>query len=157
MQKITPFLWFDGNAEDAINFYTSVFKDSSILSVSRCGEAGPGPVGSVLVAKFSILGQEFLALNGGPLNKFTDAVSFMINCESQEEVDYYWNSLTADGGEPVQCGWLRDKFGLSWQVTPTILGELLANPDEAKAGRVLMAMMEMVKIDIAALKRAADG
>jgi predicted 3-demethylubiquinone-9 3-methyltransferase (glyoxalase superfamily) len=111
----------------------------------------------VLVAKFSILGQEFLALNGGPINKFTDAVSFMINCETQEEVDYYWNALTADGGEPVQCGWLRDKFGLSWQVTPTILGELLSDPDEAKAGRVMRAMMEMVKIDIPALKRAAEG
>src|SRR5689334_10868764 len=126
MQKITPCLWFDNNAEEAVNFYLSVFKDGKVLSVSRYGDAGPGPEGSVMVTKFQIQGQEFLALNGGPMFKFTEAISMIVNCETQQEVDYYWEKLTADGGTPVQCGWLKDKYGLSWQVTPTIVSELMS-------------------------------
>jgi predicted 3-demethylubiquinone-9 3-methyltransferase (glyoxalase superfamily) len=154
MQKISPFLWFDGNAEEAANFYVSIFKDSRILKIARYGEAGPGPAGSVMVVNFQIEGQDFIALNGGPLFKFTEAISFVINCRTQEEVDHYWNTLTA-GGQESQCGWLKDKYGLSWQVTPTILGELLADKDQRKAQRVMQAMLQMKKIDIAELKRAA--
>jgi predicted 3-demethylubiquinone-9 3-methyltransferase (glyoxalase superfamily) len=154
MQKISPFLWFDSNAEEAANFYVSIFKDSKILKIARYGEAGPGPAGSVMVVNFQIEGQAFIALNGGPLFKFTEAISFVINCQTQEEVDHYWNKLTA-GGQESQCGWLKDKYGLSWQVTPTILGELLADKDQKKAQRVMQAMLQMKKIDIAALKRAA--
>jgi predicted 3-demethylubiquinone-9 3-methyltransferase (glyoxalase superfamily) len=154
MQKISPFLWFDGNAEEAANFYVSIFKDSTILKIARYGEAGPGPAGSVMVVNFQIEGQDFIALNGGPLFKFTEAISFVINCRTQEEVDHYWNKLTA-GGQESQCGWLKDKYGLSWQVTPTILGELLADKDQKKAQRVMQAMLQMKKIDIAELKRAA--
>jgi len=154
MQKISPFLWFDSNAEEAANFYVSIFKDSKILKIARYGEAGPGPAGSVMVVNFQIEGQDFIALNGGPLFKFTEAISFVINCQTQEEVDHYWNKLTA-GGQESQCGWLKDKYGLSWQVTPTILGELLADKDQKKAQRVMQAMLQMKKIDIAALKRAA--
>jgi len=154
MQKIGPFLWFDSNAEEAANFYVSIFKDSKILKIARYGEAGPGPAGSVMVVNFQIEGQDFIALNGGPLFKFTEAISFVINCQTQEEVDHYWNKLTA-GGQESQCGWLKDKYGLSWQVTPTILGELLADKDHKKAQRVMQAMLQMKKIDIAALKRAA--
>jgi predicted 3-demethylubiquinone-9 3-methyltransferase (glyoxalase superfamily) len=156
MQKISPFLWFDSNAEEAANFYVSIFKDSKILKIARYGEAGPGPAGSVMVVNFQIEGQEFIALNGGPLFKFTEAISFVINCQTQEEVDHYWNKLTAGGGQESQCGWLKDKYGLSWQVTPTILGELLADKDQKKAQRVMQAMLQMKKIDIAALKRAAQ-
>jgi len=155
MQKIGPFLWFDSNAEEAANFYVSIFKDSKILKIARYGEAGPGPAGSVMVVNFQIEGQDFIALNGGPLFKFTEAISFVINCQTQEEVDHYWNKLTAGGGQESQCGWLKDKYGLSWQVTPTILGELLADKDQKKAQRVMQAMLQMKKIDIAALKRAA--
>ncbi len=155
MQKISPFLWFDSNAEEAANFYVSIFKDSKILKIARYGEAGPGPAGSVMVVNFQIEGQDFIALNGGPLFKFTEAVSFVINCQTQEEVDHYWNKLTAGGGQESQCGWLKDKYGLSWQVTPTILGELLSDKDQKKAQRVMQAMLQMKKIDIAALKRAA--
>ncbi len=155
MQKISPFLWFDSNAEEAANFYVSIFKDSKILKIARYGEAGPGPAGSVMVVNFQIEGQDFIALNGGPLFKFTEAISFVINCQTQEEVDHYWNKLTAGGGQESQCGWLKDKYGLSWQVTPTILGELLADKDQKKAQRVMQAMLQMKKIDIAALKRAA--
>jgi len=155
MQKISPFLWFDSNAEEAANFYVSIFKDSKILKIARYGEAGPGPAGSVMVVNFQIEGQDFIALNGGPLFKFTEAISFVISCQTQEEVDRYWNKLTADGGQESQCGWLKDKYGLSWQVTPTILGELLADKDQKKAQRVMQAMLQMKKIDIAALKRAA--
>ena len=155
MQKISPFLWFDSNAEEAANFYVSIFKDSKILKIARYGEAGPGPAGSVMVVNFQIEGQDFIALNGGPLFKFTEAISFVINCQTQEEVDHYWNRLTAGGGQESQCGWLKDKYGLSWQVTPTILGELLADKDQKKAQRVMQAMLQMKKIDIAALKRAA--
>jgi predicted 3-demethylubiquinone-9 3-methyltransferase (glyoxalase superfamily) len=154
MQKISPFLWFDSNAEEAANFYLSIFKDSKILKIARYGEAGPGPAGSVMVVNFQIEGQDFIALNGGPLFKFTEAISFVINCQTQEEVDHYWNKLTA-GGQESQCGWLKDKYGLSWQVTPKILGELLADKDQKKAQRVMQAMLQMKKIDIAALQRAA--
>ena len=156
MQKITPFLWFDNNAEEATNFYVSVFKDSKILKMSRYSDAGPGPKGSVMVAEFEIQGQKFIALNGGPHFKFTEAVSFVVNCENQEEVDYFWTKLS-EGGQPSQCGWLKDKFGLSWQVTPLVLGELMGDKDPEKAKRVMGAMMQMTKIDIGALRRAYDG
>jgi len=152
-QKITPFLWFDNNAEEAMDFYCSVFKDSEVLGVSRYGEAGPGPAGSVLVATLRLNGQEFMALNGGPEFKFTEAVSFSIECETQEEVDHYWDKLSA-GGEPGPCGWLKDKFGLSWQVVPRILGELMQDEDRAKADRVTRAMLQMSKLDIAQLQAA---
>lgn len=155
MPKITPMLWFDNNAEDAAQFYTSIFKNSKILQVSRYGDAGPGPKGQAMVVRFQLEGQEFLALNGGPQYKFTEAISFVVNCETQEEVDYYWDRLSA-GGKEVQCGWLRDRFGLSWQVTPTILPRLLQDPDPAKSQRVMRAMLGMVKLDIAALQRAHD-
>jgi len=155
MQKISPFLWFDGNAEEAADFYVSLFKGSKILNIARYGEAGPGPAGAVMVVNFQIEGQDFIALNGGPLFKFTEAISFVINCQTQEEVDHYWNRLTAGGGQESQCGWLKDKYGLSWQVTPTILGELLADKDQKKAQRVMQAMLQMKKMDIAALQRAA--
>jgi len=155
MQKISPFLWFDSNAEEAANFYVAIFKDSKVLKIARYEEAGPGPAGSVMVVNFQIEGQDFIALNGGPLFKFTEAISFVINCQTQEEVDHYWNKLTAGGGQESQCGWLKDKYGLSWQVTPTILGELLADKDQKKAQRVMQAMLQMKKIDIAALQRAA--
>jgi predicted 3-demethylubiquinone-9 3-methyltransferase (glyoxalase superfamily) len=152
VQKISPFLWFDSNAEEAANFYTSIFKDSKITSVSRYGEAGPGPKGSVMVVAFELNSQSFLALNGGPNFKFTPAVSFVINCETQDEIDYYWDHLVA-GGAPQQCGWLTDKFGLSWQVVPAIIGELVK--DAKKSEHVMAAVMKMVKIDLAELKRAA--
>lgn len=157
MQKISPFLWFDSSAEDAANFYVSVFENSKILKVSRYEDAGPGPAGTVMVVNFQIEGQEFIALNGGPHFKFTEAISFCINCQTQEEVDYFWGKLTADGGQESQCGWLKDKFGLSWQVVPTILGELLADQDGKKAQRVMQAMLKMKKIEIPELKRAAAG
>lgn len=155
-QKITPFLWFDTQAEDAANFYTSVFKNSKVGKVVRYGDAGPGPKGTVLTVSFQLDGQEFIALNGGPQFQFTEAVSFVINCASQEEVDHYWNKLT-EGGQESQCGWLKDKFGLSWQVVPTILTELLADKDPAKANRVMQAMLQMKKIDISVLQRAYEG
>ena len=156
MLKITPFLWFDDNAEEAVAFYTSIFEKSRTVSVSRYGEAGPGPKGRVMVMKFEIEGQEFMALNGGPQFHFTEAVSFVVNCKDQKEVDYYWDRLSA-GGQTSQCGWLKDKFGLSWQVVPTILGELMADKDPEKSVRVMQAMLKMVKIDIAGLKAAAQG
>src|SRR5438552_14235311 len=152
-QKITPFLWFDTNAEEAANFYTSIFKNSSIDGKSYYGEGGPGPTGSVMVVAFTLNGQKFTALNGGPTYKLTEAISFMVNCESQEEVDHYWNKLT-EGGQEVQCGWLKDKFGLSWQVVPTILSKLLSDPDPQKSQRVMHAMLQMKKIDIPALQKA---
>ena len=157
MQKITPFLWFDTQAEEAANFYVSVFKNSKILSVSRYpeGEGMPGPAGRVMVVSFEIEGETFTALNAGPHFKFSEAISFVIDCADQAEVDYFWNTLTADGGQPSQCGWLKDRFGLSWQVTPRRLMELASDPDKAKAGRVMAAMMKMTKIDIAALEAAA--
>jgi predicted 3-demethylubiquinone-9 3-methyltransferase (glyoxalase superfamily) len=156
MQKISPFLWFDHQAEEAANFYVSIFKDAKILKVARYPEGSPGPAGSVMVVDFQIEGQDFIALNAGALFKFTEAISFVINCQTQEEVDYFWNKLTANGGQESQCGWLKDKYGLSWQVTPTILGELLADRNPKRAQRVMQAMLQMKKIDIAALKRAAQ-
>jgi len=155
IQKITPFLWFDNQAEEAMNFYISVFKDSKVLSISRYGEGAPVPAGTVMTASFLIEGQQFTALNGGPLFSFTEAISFVINCQTQGEVDHYWNKLT-EGGEEVQCGWLKDKFGVSWQVVPETLGRLLNNPDPIKAQRVMQAMLAMKKIDISQLQEAAD-
>ena len=155
--KITPFLWFDTQAEDAANFYVSVFKNADILSVNRDPEGGPAPAGSVMTVSFRLNGQQFTALNAGPMFTFTEAVSFVIDCADQAEVDYYWDALTADGGEPSACGWLKDKFGLSWQVVPRALPELLGDPDQEKAQRVMPAMMGMTKIDVAGLQRAYDG
>jgi predicted 3-demethylubiquinone-9 3-methyltransferase (glyoxalase superfamily) len=157
MHKITPFLWFDSQAEDAANFYVSVFKNSKITAISRYTEGGPGPAGSVMTVAFELDGQPFTALNAGPAFKFTEAMSFTVSCKTQEEVDYYWNTLTAAGGQASDCGWLKDKYGLSWQITPSVLIELLNSPDRAKAKRVMDAMMTMKKIDIAALQRAAEG
>jgi predicted 3-demethylubiquinone-9 3-methyltransferase (glyoxalase superfamily) len=156
-QKIRPFLWFDGNAEEAVNFYLSVFPDARLGEVSRYGEGMPMPAGTVLVANFTLFGQEFGAINAGPEFKFTEAISFMIDCKDQAEVDYYWDKLTADGGEPSQCGWLKDQYGLSWQVVPSALGELMTDPDPAKANRVTQALMQMSKIDVAKLEAARDG
>ena len=153
MQKITPFLWFDGKAEEAMNFYVSIFKNSKVLSVTRYGEAGPGPKGTVMTANFQLEGQEFIALNGGPQFKFTEAISFVVSCETQQEVDELWGRLTA-GGQESQCGWLKDKFGLSWQIVPTILPKLLQDKDPKKAQRVMQAMLQMKKIDIPGLKKA---
>ena len=156
MQKITPFLWFDKQAEEAVSFYTSVFKSSKVKSVSRYGDAGPGPKGSVMTINFELDGQDFIALNGGPEFRFTEAISFVINCKNQEDVDYYWERLSA-GGQKIECGWLKDKYGLAWQVVPTILGELLTDKDAAKRERVVKAMLQMKKIDIEELKGAAEG
>jgi predicted 3-demethylubiquinone-9 3-methyltransferase (glyoxalase superfamily) len=155
MQKITPFLWFDDKAEEAVRFYTSVFKNSKISGMTRYGDAGPGPKGTVLTAAFQLDGQEFVALNGGPMYKFSPAISFVVNCETQEEVDHYWDKLSA-GGEKVQCGWLKDKYGVSWQIVPTILTKLLQDKDAEKTKRVMQAMMQMVKLDINGLKRAYE-
>ncbi|HYV04110.1 MAG TPA: VOC family protein [Blastocatellia bacterium] len=156
MQKITPFLWFDNNAEQAVKFYLSIFKDSKILSVTRYGEAGPGPAGTVLTISFQLEGQEFVALNGGPQFPFTEAISLSVNADTQEEVDEFWEKLS-EGGEKSRCGWLKDKFGLSWQVNPSILGEMLQDSDPEKAKRVMLAMLQMDKIDIAKIKQAYDG
>ena len=156
MQRITPFLWFDNNAEEAMNFYASVFKNSKINRVTRYGEAGPGPAGTVMTVEFELDGQPFVGLNGGPHFKFNEAVSFTVKCETQEEIDYYWNTLS-EGGETSRCGWLKDKFGLSWQVEPSILGDLMADDDPEKATRVMEAMLKMDKIDIEPIKRAYDG
>jgi predicted 3-demethylubiquinone-9 3-methyltransferase (glyoxalase superfamily) len=155
MQKITPFLWFDGEAEEAMRFYVSIFKNSRIVGVSRYGDAGPGPKGTVMVAKFELDGQEFLALNGGPQFTFSPAVSFVVNCETQGEVDDYWDKLSA-GGEKQQCGWLKDKYGLSWQIVPTILGEMMQDKDAGKSQRVMKAMLQMTKIDIKSLQEAYE-
>jgi predicted 3-demethylubiquinone-9 3-methyltransferase (glyoxalase superfamily) len=156
MQKITPFLWFDNQAEDAMNFYCSLFKDSKIVSVSRYGEGGPGPGGTVMTATFQLAGQEFMVLNGGPQYKFNEAVSLFVSCKTQAEVDDLWAKLTADGGEEGPCGWLKDKFGLSWQIIPTLLGELLGDPDPVKSQNVMKAMLQMKKIDSAKLKEAYE-
>ncbi len=156
MQKITPFLWFDNNAEEAVNFYVSIFKNSKVLSITRYGEAGPGPAGTVLTAAFQLQGQEFIALNGGPQFKFTEAISFSVNCETQEELDQYWEKLS-EGGEKGRCGWLKDKYGLSWQVNPVVLGEMLQDEDPEKAKRVMEAMLQMNKLDIETLKKAYEG
>ncbi len=156
MQKITPFLWFDHQAEEAAKFYVSLFKNSKILSVTRYGEAGPGPQGTVMTVTFLLDGQEFTALNGGPVFKFTEAISFVANCNTQEEVDELWDKLSM-GGEGGQCGWLRDRYGLSWQVVPITLEEMLTDPDPEKAQRVMRAMLQMKKIDIKGLKRAYEN
>ena len=156
MPTITPFLWFDNNAEEAMNFYASIFKNSKIGTVARYGDAGPGPKGTVMTAEFSLEGIEFVALNGGPHFTFNEAVSFVVNCETQEEVDYFWEKLS-EGGQKSRCGWLKDKFGLSWQITPTILTELINSPDQAKADRVMKAMLQMDKIEIEPIIRAADS
>ena len=157
MQKITPFLWFDNQAEEAAQFYTSIFKDSKILQVSRYGDAGPGPKGTVMVVNFEIAGMQVTALNGGPLFKFSEAFSFVVNCENQNEIDEYWRKLTAGGGQESQCGWLKDKYGFSWQIVPTVLGKLMANKDPKKANRVMQALLQMKKLDIARLEAAAEG
>jgi predicted 3-demethylubiquinone-9 3-methyltransferase (glyoxalase superfamily) len=155
VQKITPFLWFDDKAEEAMNFYVSIFRNSRIVSVSRYGEGGPGPSGTVMTGTFQLDGRDFMALNGGPHFKFTEAISLFVNCETQEEVDQLWEKLS-EGGEKSRCGWLKDKFGLSWQIIPRALGEMLGDKDPEKAKRVMMAMLQMTKIDIRALKQAYE-
>jgi predicted 3-demethylubiquinone-9 3-methyltransferase (glyoxalase superfamily) len=153
MQKITPFLWFDDQAEQAVKFYTSIFKNSKIGSISRYGDAGPGEKGKVMSATFQLGGQEFMALNGGPVFKFSQAISFYVNCETQAEVDLFWEKLS-EGGEKQQCGWLKDKFGVSWQIVPTVLGELLNDSNVQKSQKVMQAMLKMEKLDIQGLKLA---
>src|SRR5712691_8980367 len=155
MRKIIPFLWFDAEAEKAANFYVSIFPNSKVLSVTRYGDAGPGPKGTVMTARFELNGQEFVALNGGPLFKFTEAISFVVNCETQKEVDEFWEKLSS-GGEKSRCGWLKDKYGLSWQIVPTILREMMQDKDARKSQRVMEAMLQMDKIDIQGLKQAFD-
>jgi predicted 3-demethylubiquinone-9 3-methyltransferase (glyoxalase superfamily) len=155
MPKITPFLWFDTQAEEAAKFYTSIFKNSEIVSVARYGEAGPGPKGSVMTVAFKLDGQDFVALNGGPQFQFTLAISFVVNCKTQEEVDYFWRRLS-EGGKTDRCGWLKDKFGLSWQVVPTIMGELLQDKNAKKAKSVMEAMLQMEKMEIDKLKQAYE-
>ena len=161
MQKITPFLWFDNNAEDAVNFYVSIFKNSKVGKVTRYDEgsskAAGRPEGSVMTMEFQLDGQNFTAINAGPHFKFSEAISFVVDCETQEEVDYFWEKLTADGGQESQCAWLKDKFGLSWQIVPRVLIEMIGDKDPQKAKRVMGAMLQMKKIDIATLKRAYNG
>jgi predicted 3-demethylubiquinone-9 3-methyltransferase (glyoxalase superfamily) len=161
MQKITPFLWFDNQAEQAVNFYVSLFRNSKVGKITRYSEASAQaagrPKGSVMTAEFQLEGQNFVALNGGPHFKFTEAISFVVNCETQEEVDYFWEKLIADGGQESQCAWLKDKYGLSWQIVPRVMVEMLQDKDAQKAKRVMEAMLQMKKIDIATLQRAYDG
>lgn len=157
MQKISPFIWFDNNAGEAMDFYLSIFKDSIVKRRAHNPIGAPGPEGELLVASIELEGQEIILMNGGPGHPLTDAISLTINCSSQQEVDYYWNSLLEGGGKEVACGWLKDKFGLYWQVTPIMLPQLLSDPDRAKAGRVMQAMMKMIKLNIDALQAAADG
>jgi predicted 3-demethylubiquinone-9 3-methyltransferase (glyoxalase superfamily) len=156
LQKVTPCLWYDGNAEAAVNHYLSIFKDGQILDVARYGDAGPGPKGTVLTIRFEIAGQQFIALNGGPQFKFAEAISLSVDCKDQAEVDDLWEKLS-QGGSKVQCGWLKDKFGLSWQIVPRRVIELLAQPDAAKSNRVMPALLKMQKLDVAALEAAAFG
>ena len=156
MQTITPFLWFKDQAEAAMNFYVGIFKNYKVLHVNRYPEGAPLPAGTVMTAGFSLDGQEFIALNGGPQFSFNQAVSFVVNCQTQEEVDYYWEKLSA-GGQEGQCAWLSDKFGVPWQIVPTALGQLLSDPDPAKSGRVMQAMLQMRKIDIATIEAARRG
>jgi predicted 3-demethylubiquinone-9 3-methyltransferase (glyoxalase superfamily) len=156
MQKITPFLWFNEQAEEAANFYVSIFQNSKVNNVSRCGDGGPRPKGSVMVVSFQLEGQNFTAMNGGPQYTFTPAISFMVSCESQSEVDDFWEKLGA-GGKPGRCGWLQDKFGVSWQIIPKDLGRLMSDPDPAKAAKVMNALLRMDKIDIAKLEQASEG
>ena len=161
MKKVNAFLWFDSEAEEAAKFYVGIFKNSKICRITRypkeAAEKIGRPPGSVMTVEFKLDGVDFVALNGGPMFKFTEAISFNVNCETQEEIDYFWEKLSADGGETGPCGWLKDKFGLSWQVSPVVLGDMMSDPDQAKAERVMNAMMEMTKIDIAQLERAAKG
>jgi predicted 3-demethylubiquinone-9 3-methyltransferase (glyoxalase superfamily) len=157
MQKITPFLWFDKNAEAAAKFYTSVFKPSKITDIARYSDAGPGPKGSVMTIRVRLLGQDFVLLNGGPHYQITPAVSFVVNCANQREIDYYWRKLTSGGGRPIQCGWLQDKFGVSWQIVPAELPKLITGKDPSRGARVMKALMEMVKLDLVDLRRAAAG
>jgi len=156
VQKITPFLWYDNNAEEAVSLYISVFKNSKITGITRYGDAGPGPKGSVMTIAFQLEGQDFIALNGGPMFKFTEAISLSVDCKTQQEVDELWEKLSA-GGQPGQCGWLKDKFGLSWQIVPSALVEMLQDQDAEKSNRVMQAMMQMRKIDIARLRRAYEN
>jgi len=156
MQKITPFLWYDGKAEEAANFYVSIFKNSRIESISRYGEGMPAPAGSVMTVAFELAGQKFIALNGGPLYPFTNAVSFVVDCEDQAELDDIWNRLSA-GGSEIQCGWLKDKYGLTWQIVPAMLGRLMGQGSAKKSAAMMQALMGMVKLDIAALQRAYDN
>jgi predicted 3-demethylubiquinone-9 3-methyltransferase (glyoxalase superfamily) len=153
MQKISPFLWFDTQAEAAANFYVSIFTNSRVLKIARYGDSGPGPKGSVMTVEFELEGQQFIALNGGPRFKFTEAISFSVRCQTQAEIDSLWAKLT-EGGKEVACGWLKDKYGLSWQINPTVLGKMLSDPDPKKSNRVMQAMLKMKKIDIAALQNA---
>jgi predicted 3-demethylubiquinone-9 3-methyltransferase (glyoxalase superfamily) len=155
MQKITPFLWFNGKAEEAMNFYVSIFKNSKVKSITRCGEAGPGPKGSVLIATFELAGQEFLALNGGPQFTITPAISFVVNCESQPEIDEYWEKLSV-GGVKQNCGWLQDQFGVSWQIVPTVLGKLMNGDNPTKSNNVMKALLQMYKIDFKKLEVAYE-
>lgn len=156
MKKITPFLWFDGKAEEAMNFYVSVFKNSKVVSVSRYGEGGPAPKGTAMSVKFHLDGQDFIGLNGGPLFAFSPAISFFVDCETQQEVDELWEKLS-NGGEIQRCGWLKDKYGLSWQIIPSVLGKMLGDKDPGKASRVMKAMLQMNKIDIKILEQAYEG
>ena len=155
MQKITTFLWFDGKAEEAMRFYVSIFKNSKVGSITRYGDAGPGPKGTVMVVTFQLDGQEFIALNGGPQFTFSPAISLVVNCETQGEVDAFWEKLS-EGGEKLQCGWLKDKYGLSWQIVPTVLGEMMQDKDAERSQRVMKAMLQMNKIDIERLKQAYE-
>jgi predicted 3-demethylubiquinone-9 3-methyltransferase (glyoxalase superfamily) len=155
-QKIVTFLWFNDNAEEAMNFYCSIFKNTKIHEIARYGDTGPGPKGSVMTGRFQLEGQQFIALNGGPTFKFTEAISLVVNCDTQQEIDDLWTKLTAGGGEPVECGWLRDKFGLSWQIVPSMLGELVNEKDPVRSDRVMQALLRMTKLDIAKLKDAYD-
>ena len=157
MNKVTPFLWFDNNAEEAMNFYTSVFKDAKIVNVQRYGEGGPSPAGTVMTGTIKIHGQDIMVLNGGPAFKFNESFSLFVDCADQAEVDELWQRLTADGGEESMCGWLKDKFGVSWQIIPRRLGELLGDADPERAGRAMQAMLQMRKIDVAKLEAAANG
>ena len=157
MQKITPFLWFDGKAEEAIKLYTSVFKNSKIINIAYWPEGSPFPKNQVMTGTFELDGQQFYAFDAGPQFKFTEAISFFVNCDTQEEIDHFWNGLTKNGGQESMCGWLKDKFGISWQIVPPILGDMLKDEDKVKAGRVMQAMMGMKKIIIADLKKAYDG
>lgn len=156
MQKIAPCLWFDGKAEEAMKFYTSIFKNSKVGKISYYGDAGPGEKGSVMAVSFELDGQEFMGLNGGPNFSFTPAISFFVNCETQEEVDHYWDKLL-QGGQAQQCGWLTDKFGVCWQIVPNALGEMMSDKDPEKSRRVMQAMLKMIKLDVATLKRAYEG
>jgi len=155
MQKITPFLWFDNNAEEAVNFYISIFKNSKILKMSHYGDTGPGKPGSVMAIDFQLEGQKFGAINGGPHFSFTPAISLAVDCKTQDEIDFFWDKLS-EGGTPEQCGWLRDKFGLSWQIVPSVLGEMMSDKDPEKAKRVTLAMLKMIKLDIAKLREAYE-